>query len=252
MDAGGKVIALLGGLALATANPALSDVSSAGPALTCDRFRMSDVEALTGPAVLVLGVRQGTQPDLWRVGQVVKRLVSNGEPVTLALQAVHAEKQPVLDDYASGKLDPSDLPGLLQWSRNSGFPFRPYERLVTGSLLGARVLAIGGPPMPRPANAEVPSPPGYLEVLYDGMAGYPMPPTLESRFVRYVGWQDHELAQAALTNWDGAGVLVIVADRLHVEGGKGVQWQAQRLTEHPVHGVVLAPGARCLPGYTYW
>jgi hypothetical protein len=77
------------------------------------------------------------------------------------------------------------------------------------------------------------------------MAGHFMPVPLEAEFVQTVTWMDHRLARAAIEGWKGKGYLVIVADRTHVEGGKGIGWQAQRLTDAPVTTVLLSGPGSC-------
>ena len=74
-----------------------------------------------------------------------------------------------------------------------------------------------------------------------------MPAELETRFVEQVAWIDHQLATKALEGWSGEGFLVVLVDRLHVQGGLGVAWQLERLTETPVSAALLADaGTRCV------
>jgi hypothetical protein len=154
----------------------------------------------------------------------------------------------VLDRYAAGEVEALDLPGLLDWTNAWGFPWGAYAPLVTGALHGDDVVGIGVPFQAKPVDVPVPLAPGYGGLLTDSMAGHPMPPALESVFVQSVAWTDHRLARDALSAWKGEGALVIVVDRLHVEGGRGVAWQAQRLTEVPVHAVLLGGPGGCYDG----
>lgn len=224
-----------------------------GPAWagTCASTTLGSLSATPAPAVFVLGERRGTPTDLARASRLVARLRGSGEPVTVALQAVELDKQSVLDRYADGGVEPSDLPGLLDWARVSGFPFAPYERLVTGALHDDKVLGIGLPLARRPDGVPLPLPPGYGAVLADAMSGHPMPALLEGELVQSVAWMDHRMARAAIENWTGKGYLVIVVDRLHVEGGKGVGWQAQRLVDAPVKSVLLGDAGACYDGDTH-
>ena len=76
-----------------------------------------------------------------------------------------------------------------------------------------------------------------------------MPVALESDFVEAMAWRDHRLAKNALAGWNGEGTLVVLVDRFHVEGGKGVSWQLQRMTDVPVRVLLLSDGgATCQAG----
>lgn len=217
----------------------------------CTPSTLGELAQIEAPAVLVLGERKGTQPDLWRATRLVGRLRSTGEPVTVALQAVDLDAQPVLDRYGAGEIEPSDLPGLLGWQQHWGFPYRPYERLVTGALHGDRVVGVGVQVERQPPDAVAPRPPGYARILGDAMAGHYMPPELEPAFAQTVSWFDHRTARAAMEGWNGRGFLVVIADRLHVEGGKGIGWQLQRMVEAQVSTVSLGGPGACYEGDLY-
>jgi len=211
----------------------------------CSQTSLTELATIPSPAVFVLGERRGTHPDLARASRLVARLRSSGEPVTVALDVVSADKQPVLDRYADGQVPSVDLPALLDWAAITGFPYDPYQKLLTAAAYGSEVLAVGVPTEPKPTSIPVPIPPGYIAVLQDGMSGHYMPVALESRFVQMVTWKDFRIARTAIEAWNGDGYLVIVADRTHVEGGKGVGWQAQRLTDAKVHTILLDGPAAC-------
>lgn len=221
---------------------------------TCDVIGMKDVLATPAPAVLVLGDRSGTEPDLRRAASIARRLGAD-QPVTLALEAVHAKYQPVLDAFAGGSVDAEALEGQLDWSHSWGFPYRPYERLVTGAVRGQKVVAAGSDLGDAPPGQKFPVPQSYMRVLGDAMAGSDVPPDHERAFVRAMAWRDHEIAADALAGWDGQGYLVIVTGRGHVEGGKGVAWQvAQARPNVTVDSFVLAWGTNppCYEGDKVW
>lgn len=234
--------------------PVLLGLFAASPVSNAAKCQPTTIGALAkqpAPAIFVLGERRGTQPDLARATRLMHRLTSTGEPVTVALQAVSTDKQAVLDRYAQGVLPSTDLPGLLDWSASNGFPYRPYEPLVTAAIQETDVLAVGVPVEMRPADVPVPLAPGYIATLQDAMSGHLMPPELESRFVQTVSWTDHRIAQRAIENWDHQGYLVIVADRLHVEGGKGISYQASRMSGADLLTVNLSGEGACYPGDQY-
>jgi len=223
----------------------LLSAALAGP--PCEVTSPTAAARIPAPAILVLGERKGHHPDLLRAERLVVKLAKS-QPVTVALEAIHRDHQGIIDRYEDGDLSPTDLPDLLTWSTYWGFDYWRYERLVTSSVVGASVLAVGLDPGLRPEDARLPIPPGYIHVLGDAL-GHPLPVELESRFLQTVAWRDHAIARTAIDGWDGEGFLVILADRLHVEGGLGISWQASRMTEAPVHAFVLAnAGSPCYDG----
>ncbi len=206
----------------------------------CVPVGMSDVIEIGSPAVLVLGVRAGTNPDLWRAIRVVDKLKDRGDAVTVAVDIVHRRHQPTLDQLAAGQIPVGSLPRALQWDAKVGFPWAPYEALLVSQ--DHPVLAVGVDPS-DPPDAErgpVQMPLGYFEVLRDGMAGADVPLRRQDTFLTWMAGQDRDIAATALDAWNGEGVLVLVVDRARVEGGYGVQWQADLLTDAPVMAVTTA------------
>ena len=190
-------------------------------------------------------------PDVLRAERLVAKLARTG-PVTVAVQAVHQDKQPVLDQYTAGQIGFQDIPGLSGWNEYWHAPFSSYEHLFG---LGPSLswTAIGVSPAPRPEDQRIPMAPGYLGVLLDAMGEQAMPVELEPEFVEQIAWMDHRMARTAIDAWSGEGVLVILVDRLHVEGGKGLSWQIQQMTEAPVSSVLLANAqSPCYPGDRIW
>lgn len=219
----------------------------------CDLVTMSDVMAVTPPAVIVLGETHGTQPDLKRASQIVNRLAKRA-PVTLALEPVYAQRQAALDRYASGDITVEALPGAVGWDETFGFPLSPYRGLLTAADKGVKVVGVGLARQAAPDEAEFPVPGGYMSILRDAMAGAEMPLSLQSRFVRTMAYRDFRMAEAALAGWNGRGYLVVLVGREHVEGGKGVSWQAGLMSQAPVHSYILSYGGEpgCYRGDQIW
>lgn len=228
-------------------------LSAPAPAAECETVSFRDVIDVEAPAVIVLGERHGHQPDLRRAGRVVSRLARTA-PVQVGIEAVHQRYQPVLDAFAAGRADASDLPELMDWEGSWGFRWRPYQPVVTAAVDGATVRAAGLDLGPMPEDAQVPIPPAYFDILRDAMAGHEMDPSMASGFVAAMAWRDHRIAALSAEGWSGEGYLVIVTGRGHVEGGKGVNWQVQRMVDAPVHSFVLAKGPNppCHPGDKLW
>lgn len=212
-------------------------------AADCDRVAVADVRDIPPPAIIVLGERRGTQPDLWRAATVVRSLARRDE-VAVALADLAAHHQPVLDQLATTSW--TDFRSLVAWD---DLPLWPYKPLLAHARRGGTVSAVGVPPAARPKDATAPIPPGYGPALAASMGAHPVAVDAESAFAQTVAWLDHAVAREALRDWSGLGYLVIVVDRFHVEGGRGVSWQAERLANVPVHAFLLA-GAEplCAPG----
>jgi hypothetical protein len=214
----------------------------------CTKVSVGDLAAVPSPSVLVLGERRGTLPDLSRAASIVAKLSARG-PVTVAIQAVHRDLQPALDDFSAGKVSLEALPAATNWEDRYGFPFEAYTKLFATRERGVKFLAVGTTVTLKPKDAVLNLPPGYIAVLADVMGDSPVPPELETTTVETMAWTDSSLATAALDGWNQEGVLVVLVDRLHVEGGLGVDWQASRLTELPVAAALLANGdSRCYTG----
>ena len=225
----------------------------AAEAAGCETVTYADIAAVQGPAVVVLGERHGMQPDLARATRIVRGFARRG-PVTVALEAIHRDLQPTLDDYAAGQFDTDDLEARLNWKKAWGFPYAPYAALVSGALSGAKVIAAGIALGPAPEGVTTPVPSGYLPILRDAMSGHDVPPEREPAFLASMAWRDYAIGEAALNGWDGQGVLVVVTGRGHVEGGKGVAWQIDQRTDVPVSSFVLAWGSNpaCYAGDKVW
>jgi uncharacterized iron-regulated protein len=219
---------------------------------TCELVGMKDLASIAAPAVLVLGERKGMWPDLIRAERLLHAL-KREHPVTLAIQAVHPDKQPVLDRYVDGNTALGDLPDLLAFSTHWAHPWTSYQTLISTGETGVDLVALGHEPELRPPEQELPLPPGYVHVMLDAIGEHALPVDLEPRFVQTVAWSDHRMAKTAIEAWDGQGYLVILADRMHVEGGLGISWQASRLTEASVHSVLLANAQTpCYAGDKVW
>jgi hypothetical protein len=227
-------------------------LSANAHAADCEVIGLSDIVSVEPPAVIVLGERPGLRLDSQRALRVVTRLQQEA-PVTLALEAVHERYQPILDRYAAAEIDPSDLPHLLGWEETWGFDWSTYEPLVTAAVLDVDVVAAGLDLGTRSVGQQVPIPPRYVEVLRDAMAGADVPMVKEGEFIQAMAWRDHRIAELATGGWDGEGYLVVLADRLHVEGRKGVSWQLERLRNEQVEAFVLAWATPpCYAGDQVW
>jgi len=215
-------------------------IAAAAAQQTCAPTTIGTLAQEPRPVVIVAGARKGSSTDAGRAWRLVKRLAAQG-PVTVALEPVHRDQQAALDQWGQGHLPDEGLADRLGVADHWGFAADPFLRLITAhKSVGATVVAIGATPAVPARDELIPQPPAYMHVLADTMSGAPIPVELEGRFMAMVARHDHLLATAAIQSWSGDGALVIVADRLHVEGGKGVSWQAGLLQSAPVHNVLLA------------
>lgn len=217
-------------------------------AADCEGVAMTDLLELQTPAVIVLGERPGTFVDERRAERIVFRLAED-EPVTLALEAVEGGFQSVLDDYADGRIDPSDVPPLVRWDESWPYAWSAYQPLVTAAVMGVEVIAAGLPHTSMPRGESVTLPPRYMDVIEPRLADQGLPLAYESRFVQAMAWRDRRIAEQALEGWNGKGYLIVLAHRMHVAGGRGVAWQLAQRTQAPVESVLLGrAGASCEPG----
>lgn len=223
-------------------------LASMAQAQDCERVSVGQLTRADGPGVLVLGARQATQKDLNRARRIVRRLAKD-HAITLAIDVLPASAQDALDRFVRGVVSLEALPAALDWEHTTELSFAPYAPLIQLATDGVHVLAIGQPIALRPQDAPVQLPPGYINVLADTMGDGAVPVELESRLVQTVAYHDQQIARAALDGWDRSGWLVVLVDRTWVQGGLGVQWQAQRQTDSPVTAALLAEaGAQCYPG----
>lgn len=220
----------------------------------CEDVSLDELAAISGPAVLVLGERHGSKPDMKRAHRLVKALVARG-PVQLGMEAVHESNQAVLDAYANGEVRSGKLSSALQWEETWGYAWQPYKKLVFSGRKGVRVRAAGLDLGPKPDDRDVELPDGYREVLMAslGAHGEEMPEHIKERFPTSMAWRDFRIAELSAEGWSGEGYLVVLTGRGHVEGGRGTNWQLAKLVDAPVHSVVLAhEGARCEAGDRLW
>ena len=220
----------------------------------CETIGMADVKSVTPPAVVVLGDRHGMYPDQGRATKIVRALAARA-PTVLATDILPPDRQPALDKFNAGEILVDDLGAALEWEQASQWPYEAWTRLFDAAWFeGVPVVAAGVPMEPAPEDAEFPVPGGYMSVLDDALGEGEMPLAAQSHFVRQVAWRDYQIASQALSAWNGEGYLVVLADRLHVEGGKGVSWQAGLITRVPVHAFVLAwaNDPPCFAGDKIW
>lgn len=230
----------------------LSLLAAVALAGDCAYVGLGDIRAIQAPAVVVLGERFGEKVDLKRARQVVDTLARTA-PVRLALERVDVRYQPLLDRHARGSADAADLPFLMKWEEEQVWPWSVYAPLVTLGSRGVVVVGVGDA-LGQSPTGPLALPPGYLDLWRPAMGGYPVPLGMEARFASSMASYERSLAEKALQGWKEDGYLVVVTGRGHVEGGLGVAWQAEQLTDVPVHAFVLkaADDPPCHAGDRLW
>ena len=221
---------------------------------TCEEVGLDELASVPAPAVLLLGERHGSRPDLKRAARLVRALTDRGAPVRVALEAVHESNQSVLDAFAAGQVKRRQLRDALRWEETWGHAWRPYRKVLFAD--GVELTAAGLDLGPKPEDREVPVPEGYEAFLAELMGPHGhhgMSPEVQARFVTSMAWRDFRIAELSAADWSGEGYLVVLTGRGHVEGGLGTGWQLPKLQEAPVHSVVLGhEGARCGPDDRVW
>ena len=192
------------------------------------------LDALTPPAVVVLGERHANAGDLKLAARAAERLGARA-PVTVALEAVHTSKQAALDQLRAGELRPRQVEAAADWSATWGHAFAPYLPVLK---LDAPLVAAGLALGPAPDGREVAVPDAYVDGMREMAGHHGVDP---ARFARSMAWRDLGIAENSVAGWSGQGFLVVLAGRGHVSGGHGVTWQLGRgLVTTPVHGYLLA------------
>ena len=213
----------------------------------CEPVTLDKIAVAPG-TVTVLGERHGRVEDLDRARELLEAAARQG-PVTLALEAVSADHQGVLDELTAGRIPPRRVRRLTNWSERWGYPFRPYKGLL--KVEGVRFVAAGPKLGPKPANAEVRVPQTYEERFASVAAAHHHGggPEATRRFAEAMAWRDLRIAELALAGWDADSALVVIAGRGHVQGGLGITWQLDEgLTDAAHQRVLLAPSRECEAG----
>ena len=212
----------------------------------CLGISASEWSATSSPHIVVLGERHGVRRDLRKASKIIRRLAREGR-VTVALEAVRARHQPALERLSNGEITASQVEGEVEWSKNWGHSFSAYRPVLT--VKGVRFVAAGPPLEKKPEHAEIPVPEEYDARLREVALGHGMSEDDVPGFSASMAWRDYRIAELALEHWDGAGFLVLVAGRGHVQGGRGITWQLdQGLSDTPWSSALLARGDQCNGG----
>jgi len=215
---------------------------------SCRKVSVGQLTKQSPPGVLVLGERPGVVRDVRRTKRIVKKLARSA-PVTLGVEFVEAKRQPVLDKLALGRVSFDALDNVLAF-QDDGYTFSVYGRLLAlpEKVDGLSLVGLGMPMRVRPEEVSVAMPPGYAMVITDAMGASPVPPELENRTAQMVAYHDTRIARTALEAWTGEGWLVLLVDRTWVQGGLGIPWQLERMTDVEVDAVLLSDAkSDCYP-----
>ncbi len=215
----------------------------------CEPVVLEEVSVAPG-TVTVLGERHGRREDLGRARFLVEEAAEEHGLVTVALEAVGAEHQGVLDRLSAGEIRPGRVRRLVDWSESWGYPFRPYKQVLR--IPGVRFVAAGPELGPKPEDVEIPVPDAYEKRLAEVARAHHHggdDPDAVRRFAEAMAWRDHQIAKLSVDGWDPSTPLVVLTGRGHVQGGLGVTWQLDAgLSEADHQRVLLAPSARCEAG----
>jgi uncharacterized iron-regulated protein len=204
----------------------------------CDCVALDALADIPPPAVVVLGERHASKPDLKLAAEAVERLAETA-PVTVALEAVDHRKQAAMDQLVDGSLKPKQVEPATDWGSTWGHAFKPYLKVFkSGMAVGADFVGAGLPIGPAPDDLELKIPERYVSELGATAAQHGMDPNV---FASSMAWRDLVIAEKALEGWSGEGYLVILTGRGHVTDGLGVPWQIREgLSEVPVVPYLLA------------
>ena len=191
---------------------------------------------------------------------LLKALVATDRPLSVGLEMVSVDMQPVLDDFAAGRVEVDALEEELQWNAKWGYPFSLFRPLfntinrnslpVAGLNVPSSVIkAVSEKGLERLTEEERDSLPGeivppareqleFLDMIYAQHEGRDADnATARDRFRLVQSIWDSKMAEEAVRlrkryDWP----VLIVAGSGHVENGWGIARRIRRFD----------PGARIL------
>jgi uncharacterized iron-regulated protein len=234
-------------------------VNSASPEPAIDAVRLPsgeplDLETLTALLAEAQVVYVGERHDAAADHAVEAAIVRLARPNLLGMEMFSRPVQPALDAYARGELDEVGLVEQTEWNERWGMPFELYADVVRASRdVGARILALNAPrewtrAIARSGIAELPleirsalpeldlTNDAHRAMVMDALAGHTShggvamdPAALERFYLAQLVW-DETMGESVARALDAepAARLVVVAGRMHVQGGLGIPRCAAR------------------------
>lgn len=102
--------------------------------------------ALAGVRIIYVGESHPSIEDHRVQLQVMQELHSRNPSLVLALEMFAREAQPLLDEYAGGRLSEEELLERVRWDQNWGYPFVLYRGLLSWARdHGIRIVALNAP-----------------------------------------------------------------------------------------------------------
>lgn len=101
---------------------------------------------LAGARIIYVGESHPSIEDHRVQLQVMRELYARNPSLVLALEMFAREAQPLLDEYARGRLSEEELLKRGHWDQNWGYPFALYRGLLTWARdHGIRIVALNAP-----------------------------------------------------------------------------------------------------------
>ena len=100
-------------------------ISPYGQRMTLDQI----LEMARGKDYVLIGEGHRNLCDHNIQQRVVAALAASDTPPAIGLEMVGVDKQPILDDFAKGQVEPGDLAEELEWRTRWGYPFSLFRPL---------------------------------------------------------------------------------------------------------------------------
>lgn len=243
---------------------------SAPPDAMLDAVRLPsgepiDVDTLAALLAEAEVVYVGERHDAPADHAVQAALVRLIRPTLLGMEMFSRPVQGALDAYARGELDEATFVERTEWNERWGMPFELYADVVRSSRdVGARIIAINAPRewtraisragldgLPAEIRSALPeldlTNAAHRAMVMEALSGHSShggvamePAALERFYLAQLVWDETmgESVARALSDEPNAR-MVVVAGRMHIQGGLGIPRCAGR--RRPIRSLVVLP-----------
>lgn len=219
----------------------ITTLGSGAPATPDDIARAAD-----GKRFVFLGEQHATPAHQQMQALILDALARRGRKVVVGLEMLQRPKQPILDQFAAGKLDEAAFREQADWKGQWGYDFsfyrpvfdvaRRYKMPIVGLNVPrdwVRAVGRGGlTALPAEAKAELPTDidpkvPEHQKVFEALMGGHPVSGPqgenmLAAQTIWDVGMADTAVRYFERNKADRKTVFVVIAGSGHVMYGQGI------------------------------
>jgi len=224
-----------------------------------------DIETLAALLGEVQVVYVGERHDATADHAIEAAIVRLTRPTLLGMEMFSRPVQAALDAYARGELDEATFVARTEWNERWGMPFELYADVVRSSRdVGARIVALNAPRewtraisragldgLPSEIRTALPeldlTNDAHRAMVMEALSGHAShggvamePAALERFYLAQLTWDETmgESVARALSDEPEAR-MVVLAGRMHVQGGLGIPRCASR--RRPTRSLVVLP-----------